>query len=138
MCIYIYIYPTWKYFKLSKHSFSLNTYKLFNKNLNFVPTPKQYSQKQLDTDTKNFFRFLRVRAFFKDANETQTSNQLYQPLKVKKNKKLTPKETYHTVKPTIDLVRHDINEIKIKKVKNTKSNLANGEQEAMKHPKEGT
>ena len=39
---------------LSKHSFSLNTYKLLNKNLNFVSTPKQYSQKQLDTDNKNF------------------------------------------------------------------------------------
>ena len=30
---------------LSKHSFSLNTDKLLNKNLNFAPTPKQYSQK---------------------------------------------------------------------------------------------
>ena len=37
---------------LSKYYFSLNTYKLLNKNLNFVPTPKQYSQKQFDADTK--------------------------------------------------------------------------------------
>ena len=43
---------------LRKHSLYLNTYKLLNKNLKFVPTPKQYSQKQLDTDTEKFFRFL--------------------------------------------------------------------------------
>ena len=56
---------------LSKHSFSLNTYKLLYKNLNFVSTPKQCSQKQLDTDTENFFCLLKLRGHFKDASETQ-------------------------------------------------------------------
>ena len=44
-----------------------------------------------------------------------------------------PKETHHTRKTFIDLVEHDINEIKTKKVKIPKLNLSNGEQEAMKH-----
>ena len=45
---------------LSKHSLSLGIYKLLNKNLNFVPTPKQYKTKQLDTDTKIFFRLFKT------------------------------------------------------------------------------
>ena len=40
---------------------------------------------------------------------------------------------HHTLKTFIDLVQHDINELKIKKVKSPKSNLSNGEKEAMKH-----
>ena len=80
---------------LSKHSFSLNTYKLLNKNLNFVPTPKQYNQKQLHTDIENFFRLLKLRGHFKDASETQTSDHLYQPFKVKNKTKCRPKETFN-------------------------------------------
>ena len=80
-----------------------------------IPTPKQYSQKQLDTDTENFFRLLKFHAHFKDANETQTSDQLHQPFKVKSKTKWTPKETHHTLETFIDLVQHDINKIKPKK-----------------------
>ena len=78
---------------LSKHYFSLNTYKLLNKNLNF-PTPKQYGQKQLDTDTENFFRLLKLSAHFKDANEPQVADQLYPLFKTHKSgrlkKRITP------------------------------------------------
>ena len=78
---------------LSKHYFSLNTYKLLNKNLNF-PTPKQYGQKQLDTDTGNFFRLLKLRALFKDANHPQTADQLYPLFKTNQSghlkKRITP------------------------------------------------
>ena len=38
-------HPFGNILNLSKHSFSLNTYKLLNKNLNFVPAPKQCNQK---------------------------------------------------------------------------------------------
>ena len=88
------------------------TYKLLNKNLNFAPTPKQNSEKQPDTDAKNFFRLLKLCAHFSNANETQTSEQLYQPFKVKTKTKWTPIETHHTVKAFIDLVQHDIKNIK--------------------------
>ena len=57
-----------------------------------------HSQKQLDTDTENFFCLLKLCAHFKDANETQTLDQLYQPFKVKIITKWTPKETHHTLK----------------------------------------
>ena len=39
---------------LSKISFCLDTFKLLNKNLNFVPTPKKCNKKQLNTDAEIF------------------------------------------------------------------------------------
>ena len=53
--------------------------------------------------------------------------------KVKNKTKWTPKETHYTLKTFIDLIQHEINGIKTKKVKISKSKLSNGEQEAMKH-----
>ena len=50
--------------------------------------------------------------------------------KSKANKMDTKMDTYHTLKTFIDLVQHDINEIKTKKLKSPKSN---GEQEAIRH-----
>ena len=47
---------------LSKRSFSLKKVKVLNKNLNFVLSPKQYSQKQFDTDTGDFFCLLKLRS----------------------------------------------------------------------------
>ena len=37
-----------------EHSF--DTYKLLNKNLNFIPTSKRYNKNQLSSDLQNFFR----------------------------------------------------------------------------------
>ena len=33
-----------------------DTYKLLNKNLNFIPTSKRYNKNQLSSDLQNFFR----------------------------------------------------------------------------------
>ena len=88
---------------LSKQYFSLNTCMLLNENFNVVPTPKQYSQKQRDTVTKNFFHLLKLCTHFKDANEMQKSDQLFQPFKMKTNTKWATKEMYHTLKTFIDL-----------------------------------
>ena len=60
--------PSGQVINLSKHSFSLDTFKLLNKNLNFVPITKKYNKKQLDNDTENFFRLIKLRAHFKDIN----------------------------------------------------------------------
>ena len=37
--------PSEHVINLSKHSFSLDAFKILNKNLNFVPTPKRYNKK---------------------------------------------------------------------------------------------
>ena len=51
---------------LSKHSFPFDTYKLLNKNLNFIHISKRYSKNQLSSDLQNFFRLIKLRAYFKD------------------------------------------------------------------------
>ena len=76
---------------------------------------------------------MKLRAHFKDINEIQTTDQLYQPFKVKNKTKWTSNLTHHTLKDFIDLAEHDIIEIKIKKVKDSSYNLSNGKQETMKH-----
>ena len=60
---------------LLKHSFSLDTCKLLNKNLNFVPTPKKYNEKQLDTDAEIFSHNIRLRTHFKDINPKSNIDQ---------------------------------------------------------------
>ena len=47
--------PSGNVVNLSKHSFSFDTYKLLNKNLNFIPTSKRYNKNQLSSDLQNFF-----------------------------------------------------------------------------------
>ena len=105
--------PSGNVINISKYSFSLDTFKLLNKNLNFVPTPKKYNKKQLDNDAENFFRLIKLRAHFKDINPK------------------SPKDTHHNVSTFIDLAQNDLNKEKKKKIKNPKPNLSKGEQKAM-------
>ena len=67
--------PSGNVINLSKHLFSLDTFKLLNKNVNFVPTPKKYNKKQLNTDAEIFFRFIKLRAHFKDINPKSNIDQ---------------------------------------------------------------
>ena len=43
---------------LSKFSFSINVYRLLNKNLNFVSTGKVYNKTKLKYDLNNFLRII--------------------------------------------------------------------------------
>ena len=55
----------------SKHSSSKDTYKLLNKNLSFIPTPGIYSKSKLNDELQNFYRLIKLKAYFKD-NESTT------------------------------------------------------------------
>ena len=59
----------------SKDSFSFGTYKLLNKNLNFIPTSKRYNKNQLSSDLPNFFQLIKLRAHSKDETGITTVNQ---------------------------------------------------------------
>ena len=85
--------PSGHVINLSKHSFSLDTFKLLNKNLNFVPTPKKYNKKQLDNDAENFFRLIKLRAHFKDINPKSNTDQENLPFQIKNRQKWTPKDS---------------------------------------------
>ena len=86
--------PSGHVINLSKHSFSLDTCKLLNKNLNFVPTPKKYDKKQLDTDAENFFYLIRLQAHFKDINPKSNTDHENLPFQIKNKLKWTPKDIY--------------------------------------------
>ena len=101
--------PSGHVINLSKHSFSLDTFKLLNKNLNFVPTPKKYNKKQLDNDAENFFRLIKLRAHFKDINPKSNTDQENLPFQIKNKQKWTPKDTHHNISTSIDLVLNDLN-----------------------------
>ena len=116
---------------LLKHSFSLDTCKLLNKNLNFVPTPKKYNEKQLDTDAEIFFHLIRLRTHFKDINPKSNVDQGNLSFQIKNKQKWTPKDTHHNISTFIDLVQNDLNKEKTKKVKNPKLNLSKGQQKSM-------
>ena len=85
--------PSGNVVNLSKHSFSFDTYKLLNKNLNFIPTSERYKN-QLSSDLQNFFRLIKLRAHFKDETCIATVNQPNEqvPFKIKNKEKWTQKK----------------------------------------------
>ena len=85
-------------------TFYLDTFKLLNKNLNFVPTPKKYNKKQLDNDAENLFCQIKLRAHFKDINPKSNTDQENLPFQIKNKQKWTPKDTHHNISTFIDLL----------------------------------
>ena len=59
----------------SKHSFSIDTYKLLNKSLSFVPTPGIYSKSKLNDNLQNFYRLIKLNAYFKDTESTTKKDE---------------------------------------------------------------
>ena len=115
---------------LSKHSFSKDTYKLLNKNLSFIPTPDIYSKSKLNDDLQNFYRLIKLKAYFKDTESTtkKDENTIFIP---ENQKPWTPSQNHHSIETFIDLVQHDINDPKILSTKRPKDNLTKGEQKAL-------
>ena len=98
--------PSGHVISLSKHSFSLDTFKLLNKTFNFVPTPTKYNKTQLDSDAEIFFHLIKLRAHCKDINPKSNTDQENLPFQVKK---WTHKEIHHNVSTFIDLAQNDLN-----------------------------
>ena len=83
------------HFNLSKKTFTKETFQLLNKNLNFIPTPSIFNKNQLNKQRDDFFRLIKLKAYFKDNNmhNSSTENQLFKP---KTNKKWRPDKNHHT------------------------------------------
>ena len=105
---------------LSKHWFSFYTYKLLDKNLNFIPTSKRYNENQFSSDLQNFFRLIKLRSHFKDDTCITTINQPNEQVAfiIKYKEKWTPKETHRTVKKYIDLEQNGITALIKQRTKN--------------------
>ena len=78
--------PNGNIINLTKHLFTKTECKLLNKNLNFIPTPKVYNKRELDKDSNEFFRRIKLKAYFKDMpnNKNDDERRLF---KQNKNRK---------------------------------------------------
>ena len=77
-------------------TFTKGTFQLLNKNLNFIPTPKVYNKHKINEELESFYRLLKLKAYFKDNENTKliTEQQIFQP---QKKEKWTPNKNHHTV-----------------------------------------
>ena len=113
--------------------FSFDSYKLLNKNLNFISTSKGCNKNQFSSDLQNLFRLIKLRALLKDETCIATVNQPNEqvPFKIKNKAKWIPKEMHHMVSTYTDLVDNDINTLMKQPSKKLKFNLTYKEHTAM-------
>ena len=103
-----------------------------NKNLNFIPTPSIFNKNQLNKELDDFFRLIKLKAYFKDNNmyNPSTEDQLFKP---KTNKKWRPDKNHHTVETYIEATK---NALETEEQNNNKNkyynNLTKGERKALK------
>ena len=71
---------------LAIHSLARDSYKLLNKNLNFIPTPNVYSKQKLYTELQHFYQLVKLKRYFQN-KENQT------PIDENQSEKRTKKTT---------------------------------------------
>ena len=86
---------------LTKHSFTKAEYKLLNKNLNFIPTPKVYNKNELNTDLNDFIRRIKLKAYFKDTpnNKIDDDSRLFEQ---NKKKQWTLSNNHHKINTYVE------------------------------------
>ena len=82
-------------------AFTKETFQLLNKNLNCRPTPSIFNKNQLSKELDNFFRLIKLKAFFQDNNmyNLSTEDQLFEP---KTNKNWRPDKNHYTLETYIE------------------------------------
>ena len=78
--------PIGNVINLSNKTFTKETFKLLNKNLNFIPTPSIFNKNPLNKELDDFFRLIKLKAYFKHSNmyNPSTEYQLFKPITNKK------------------------------------------------------
>ena len=81
---------------LSKKTFAKATFQLLKKNLNFILTTKVHNKHKLNEELESFYRLLKLKAHFKDNENTKltTEEQIFKP---QKKEKWTPNINHHTM-----------------------------------------
>ena len=83
-----------------KKTFSKETFKLLNKDLNFVPTPKVYNKLRLNGEMETFYRTIKLKGYFADLN--------FQIFKLTNHKKCTPSNSHHMLLSYIKATQEEI------------------------------
>ena len=98
--------PEGKVINLSKHTFSVNTFKLLNKGLKFCPRPPKFNSNNLNNDIKDFFRRIKLKIHFtKDDHKHDILDTLKES-----NKSFTPRNNDITIQTFELAVKNDIRE----------------------------
>ena len=76
-----------------------------NKNLNFIPTPSIFNKNQLNKELDDFFRLIKLKAYFKDSDmyNPSTEDQLLKP---KSNKQWRPDKNHQIVETYIEAIKN--------------------------------
>ena len=109
-------------------------YKIWNKNLNIVPTQKTFDKKTFNKEINDVYRHIKFKAHFKD---TTSHQHLTEGKKFKKpsSKSWILSKSHHTVKTFIEVTNKDIYAV-IKKLKQPKYYyLSEKEQKALEELK---
>lgn len=97
-----------KEIQLTKHSFIKTKYKLWNNNLNFIPTLKVYNKNEPGTDLINdFLRHISLKAYLKDTPKNKNDDEC-RLFKQNKDKKWTPPNNHHTINTYVEATKKDI------------------------------
>ena len=88
--------------------------------MNFIPTPDVYNEQKLDKELQNFYRSIKLKAYFKNT-ENQQPNDENQIFKAKTKEKWTPAENHHSIETLINLVEKEINNAKKRTKKTTEA-----------------
>ena len=127
-------YPAGHVISLSNKSFTKDVCKLLNKNLNFVPTEKNFDKKTFDKEINSFYRRIKLKPHFKEAasNQYLTEDNIF---KKRSSKLWVPTKNHHTIETFIKATKNNI-DAEIKKLKRPKYlNLSKREQKALEELK---
>ena len=101
-------HPTGQMINLTQKIFSRKTFKLLNKDLNFVPAPNKINQKELNK-REEFYRCIKLKFHFQDTlKQVDLSDEEYRFRN--KNKHWVPTKVHHTIGPFIEAIKKDTNE----------------------------
>ena len=118
---------------LSRHSFSIPEYSIFNKNLNFCPTPGTCKSSILKADLHDFTRKIKLRAHFdtKTDKNNEENNVQERTFYIKGNSTWQTKDNHHTVKTFVDALQKEFDNIP-RSLTTHKQNLTKDERTALK------
>ena len=116
---------------LNKKTFTKGTFQFLNKNLNFIPTPKVYNKDKLNKELESFYRLLKLKAYFKDNENTKltTEQQIFKP---QKKEKWTPNKNHHTMSTYIEVTQRELEKEQTRMKEKSYNNLTKNERTSMK------
>ena len=117
--------------KRKKSNTTKGTFQLLNKNLNFIPTPKVYNKHKINEELESFYRLLKLKAYFKDNENTKliTEQQIFQP---QKKEKWTPNKNHHTVLTYIEATQRELEKEQTEIKEKSYNNLTKNKRTSMK------